>query len=124
MGWDYIPLVHVIGHACLRTLQFLRAPSVLLDSSALENAVGRTLVKTGGGWSTRLPLSWQHRLYAYALDRGGWDAWLNRLLVAPVLIFFRTCDGWERRWTNWLNGLATRPAASHTHHISPPGETP
>ncbi len=40
MGWRYLPLAHIIGHACLRTLQLLRAPSLLRDYHAMENAIG------------------------------------------------------------------------------------
>jgi NADH-quinone oxidoreductase subunit L len=43
LGLRYIALIHMIGHACLRTLQLLRAPSVLRDHQMLENAVGEHL---------------------------------------------------------------------------------
>lgn len=29
LGFRYIALIHIIGHACLRTLQLVRAPSLL-----------------------------------------------------------------------------------------------
>ncbi len=38
-GLRYIALIHMIGHACLRTLQLLRAPSLLKDYQSLENAI-------------------------------------------------------------------------------------
>ena len=40
LGFRYIPLIHIIGHACLRTLQLVRAPTLLHDYHLLENAIG------------------------------------------------------------------------------------
>src|SRR5690606_18338340 len=73
----YIPLVHIIGHACLRTLQLLRAPSILHDYHQLENAVGGHLGRGGGPVERRLPESTRRRLYRFGLDRGQFDAALD-----------------------------------------------
>ena len=43
LGFRYVALVHILGHACLRTLQFVRAPSLLQDYHTIENAIGRHL---------------------------------------------------------------------------------
>ncbi len=40
LGFRYVALIHLLGHACLRTLQFLRAPTLLHDYHTLENAIG------------------------------------------------------------------------------------
>ncbi len=124
LGWHYIPLVHLIGHACLRTLQFLRAPSLLLDNTAIENAVGQMLPHAGEAWIARLPESWQRRLYWFGLERGSWDAWLQRLVVLPFLQMFRTCDAWERRWTSWLNGVPPQAPPHAVQHAESLGEAP
>ena len=119
MGWDYIPLIHLIGHACLRTLQFLRAPSLLLDRAVLENAVGRMLARAEDQWILGLPPSWQRRMYWYGMERGAWDAWLQRIFVSPFLASFRCFDRWERGWTDWLNGTARHPE----HRAAEDGES-
>ncbi len=124
LGWHYVPLVHLIGHICLRTLQFLRAPSVLLDSSVLENAVGRRLTWQEDQWIAWLPEIWQRRLYAYGLERGSWDAWMQRLAVAPFMRLFQGCDRWERRWTNWLNGVPAEKRLGSAHRAESLGELP
>lgn len=124
MGWDYIPLVHAIGHACLRTLQFLRAPSLLLDSSTLEDAVGRRLQGHQMLWLNRLSPDWQTRLYRYGLERGSWDGWLQRLVVVPFLRAFRACDRWEHRWANWLNGAPPHAERHPSHQAESLGELP
>ena len=47
LGFRYLALVHLLGHACLRTLQFVRAPSLLQDYRTIEDAIGGTLPRTG-----------------------------------------------------------------------------
>ncbi|MFN6127411.1 MAG: proton-conducting transporter membrane subunit [Planctomycetota bacterium] len=39
-GFYYLALIHIIGHACLRTMQLLRAPTLMTDFHAIENAIG------------------------------------------------------------------------------------
>ncbi len=107
LGWDYLALVHLLGHACLRTLQFLRAPSLLHDYHLLENALGRHLPLAAGSWSR---LRW-HRfgawLYRFALERGHLDALLADYVAAPLLRLLRCCDRLERRWTEFLGRRPT-----------------
>jgi NAD(P)H-quinone oxidoreductase subunit 5 len=124
LGFRYLPLVHILGHACLRTLQFLRAPTLLHDYHTLENAIGshlghapiagrKSLVQAAGAW-----------LYRLALERGYLDAWLTDYVARPALALFRGCDSLERRWTDWLAGGASResdglsPAAGSLDEVS------
>ena len=77
MGFRYIALIHIIGHACLRTLQLLRAPSVLQDYHALENAVGGRLHRPehiGPAW---LSPELGRAIYRFALERGSLDIILS-----------------------------------------------
>ncbi|QDU73706.1 NADH-quinone oxidoreductase subunit 12 [Bremerella volcania] len=106
-GLQYVALVHMIGHACLRTLQLLRAPSVLKDYRMLEDAVGSPL---GGNKSVESPAisSRQIWLYRFALERGYLDAFLNRWIVDPFVTAFRSFDVLERRWTSFLSGGESR----------------
>jgi NADH-quinone oxidoreductase subunit L len=104
----YVALVHLLGHACLRTLQFLRAPTLLHDYHLLENAIGEPLAQSA---VSLRPLANGHaeaRLYRFAVERGYLDAALMTFIVAPFLRVFRWCDGLERRWTDWLSGRASR----------------
>jgi NADH-quinone oxidoreductase subunit L len=105
LGLRYLALVHILGHACLRTLQLVRAPNWLHDRHTLENAVGGHLPSAAGRWPTRLPLRVQWALYRLGLDRGRLDALIDEWCVQPVLDLFRTFSLWERRWTDWLNGI-------------------
>jgi len=102
LGLRYIALIHLLGHACLRTLQFVRAPTILLDVRSMENAIGSRLphphADTTRGFRRRFG-SW---LYRFALERGYLDAMLNRGIVIPFISIFRWCDAAERRWTDFL----------------------
>ena len=40
LGWKSIAVAHVLGHALVRTLQFLRAPSMLHDYHHMHSAIG------------------------------------------------------------------------------------
>lgn len=108
LGLRYVALIHILGHACLRTLQLVRAPSLLHDYHTLENAIGAQL-EHGPGWLARLaPESVRVRLYRMALHRGDTDSVLNAWFVEPVLRLFRQCDRWERQWTDFLSGRPSR----------------
>jgi NAD(P)H-quinone oxidoreductase subunit 5 len=105
----YVALVHILGHACLRTLQFLRAPSLLQDYRRLENAVGGRLTHGTPFWVRLTPGRWRGWLYRFALERGYLDVLIVRFVVHPFVSLFRWFDAAERRWTNRLN--AVPPAA-------------
>lgn len=107
LGLRYLPLIHIIGHACLRTLQFLRASSVLHDYRTLENAMGvRPVARdTVGQLLTPGLKSWLYRL---AIERGYFDALLKDYIATPCLRLFTWCDSLERRWTDMLSGTPSR----------------
>jgi NAD(P)H-quinone oxidoreductase subunit 5 len=107
LGLRYIALIHMIGHASLRTLQLLRAPSVLKDHQMLENAVGEHF--TGDAVQSLKPATtFQLWLYRFAAQRGNLDAVLNDWIVRPFQKIFRIFDSLERRWTDLLSGEMSR----------------
>jgi NADH-quinone oxidoreductase subunit L len=111
LGWHYIALVHLLGHACLRTMQFLRAPTLLHDYHTLENAFGEHLPR-GTGPGRLLPGPTRAWLYRYALERGYFDALLGAFVVTPFIRVFTWFDGLERRWTDLLTGTTSRESDS------------
>ena len=115
LGFRYIALIHLIGHASLRTLQFVRAPSLLQDYHTLENAIGQRLPAAGTPWS-RMAAGRNHvRLYRLALDRGCLDSILAEYVAVPFVRTFRWCDAMERRWTDFLSGGASRASDPVKH---------
>ncbi len=109
--WYYIPLVHILGHASLRTLQFVRAPSLLKDYRSLENAIGRNLPKASNVWRRVGTNRLRAQLYRLGLERGFLDALLMRYYVDPFVRVMRWCDRLERRWTDSLSGASSREPA-------------
>lgn len=101
LGLRWLPLIHIIGHACLRTLQFLRAPSFLLDHQRLENAVGGRL---SGEERRLLPGAVQAWLYRVGLERGWLDVLLWDWVASPVVGLFEWVDWLDRRWAGLLGG--------------------
>jgi NADH-quinone oxidoreductase subunit L len=117
-GLTYLALCHIIGHVCLRTLQLLRAPSVLKDYLSVENATGKRSINAR--WEQSLPLRWQMWLYRVAMDRGMFDVFLDEYIVAPFNNLFSWFDRLEHRWTLLLAGKTAAPdtmknAASGTY---------
>lgn len=108
LGLRYIALVHLLGHACLRTLQFVRAPTLLHDYHTLENAIGEHLPRPALPLNRFLAEPARLWLYRLALERGYLDSWLRTCLVAPFIRLFRCCDALERRWTDLLTGARSR----------------
>jgi NADH:ubiquinone oxidoreductase subunit 5 (subunit L)/multisubunit Na+/H+ antiporter MnhA subunit len=84
LGWTTLALIHTMGHALLRTMQFLRAPSMLHDHHRVHTAAGGHLPPTGSHYSALLPQRLQLFLYRIALGRGFYDALLDRFIIAPV----------------------------------------
>lgn len=108
LGLRWLALAHLLGHACLRTLQFVRAPNLIHDYHTLENAVGEHAgaVARGTGAASPAKLWW----YRFALERGYLDAWLTDYIARPVLAFLAACDRLEHAWTNLLAGSKSLPS--------------
>jgi NAD(P)H-quinone oxidoreductase subunit 5 len=100
----YVALVHLLGHACLRTLQFVRAPTLLQDYRHLEDAIGARLERPGVPWVQVAPARWHGWLYRFALERGYLDAILTNFVAKPFVRLFRWFDRIERRWNDFLAG--------------------
>jgi NADH:ubiquinone oxidoreductase subunit 5 (subunit L)/multisubunit Na+/H+ antiporter MnhA subunit len=123
LGFRYLALVHILGHACLRMLQFLRAPTLLHDYHVLDNALGGER-NDGPGWTSWSPGRAETWWYRFVTERGYLDALLADYLAAPLLRVFRWCDAAERRWTDFLAGGESRPESDHLRHVMPWDETP
>ncbi len=108
LGFRWIALAHLLGHACLRTLQFLRAPTLLHDYRAMENAIGSRLPRLSGSWGGYFPEALRIWSYRFFVERGYLDSCLTEYVTRPFTTLFRWCDAMERRWTNVLSGGESR----------------
>jgi NAD(P)H-quinone oxidoreductase subunit 5 len=95
LGYPQLALIHIIGHATVRTLQFLRAPSMLHDYHRVHAAAGGHLAATGDHYERLLPESVRLWVYRFALDRGFYDALVQRIAVAPVMGLSRWLGSFE-----------------------------
>ncbi|HET6575126.1 MAG TPA: proton-conducting transporter membrane subunit [Fimbriiglobus sp.] len=120
LGLHYLALVHLIGHACLRTLQFLRAPTLMHDYHLLENALGEHRPRPRGLWGRLLPEQGRAWVYRLALERGYLDAILNTYFAGPFVKLFRWFDALERRGTDALAGRSSRESDEVPPHTEQP----
>jgi NADH:ubiquinone oxidoreductase subunit 5 (subunit L)/multisubunit Na+/H+ antiporter MnhA subunit len=115
LGLYYLALIHLVGHACLRTMQLLRAPTLITDYQAIENALGnrmRNQDATIGGW---LPRSMQLSIYRFGYDRGYMDLILDSIFIKSFKNFFLWADRQERRWADFVCGETTPSANIELH---------
>lgn len=110
LGWRLIPLAHLVGNACLRTLQLLRAPSLLHDYHQIENAIGGQMEpQLGGPWVRRFPRGAVVSLYRLGYERGWFEHLAGRLFLDPARRVLLSLERLERRWVAWLSGSADAP---------------
>ncbi len=105
LGWTTFAIIHMVSHAMLRTLQFLRTPSMLRDYHRVHSAAGGQINPTGEHYESLLPKSVQIWLYRVAIGRGFYDAIVDRFIIAPVKGIARFLSIFEP------NSTATKPAA-------------
>ncbi len=103
-GFLYVALIHIVGHACLRSLQLLRAPTLMRDYRTLENAIGGRLSHGSLRFIRWLPQRWEARIYRFALERGYMDSAINQYIVRPFRTVFLFLDRIEQLWLRFLSG--------------------
>ncbi len=85
LGWRWIAVAHILGNATVRTMQYLRAPSMLHDYHQMSSAIGGELSPTGKQIEELLPARVKLWLYRWAFDRGHLDTILDRWVIDPLL---------------------------------------
>jgi len=103
-GLRVVPLVHVISHAVLRSLQILRSPSALHDRHELAAALGGPPGPGRLALVNLLPASFARGLYHVALERGFEESFVQRGVVRPILAVLEWAWACERRWIARLGG--------------------
>jgi NAD(P)H-quinone oxidoreductase subunit 5 len=116
LGLRYLALIHIIGHACMRTMQLLRAPTLLRDYQEMENQMGERLPRDSRTLSKYLPNRLQDWCYRFGYDRAFMDVALDRLIVEPFLAVFRWCDRMEHAATDRLSRESSRESDTIEMH--------
>lgn len=98
LGFPRLALAHMVGHAVVRTLQFLRAPSMLHDYHRVHAAAGGHVGATGETYARLVPAPVQLWLYRFGLHRGFYDAAAERFIVRPTLALSKWLAEFEPRF--------------------------
>jgi NAD(P)H-quinone oxidoreductase subunit 5 len=101
LGFRYLPVIHTLGHALLRTAQFLRAPSLLHELHDLDNALGehfRPHLK-----EARVS-RWGLIRYHAALERGYVETLVDRWFIVPFQLLCRALHRIDQAILNFLAG--------------------
>ena len=96
LGWTTLAGLHIAGHAILRTMQFLRAPSMLHDHRRVHSASGGQVSLAGSPLESILPSSLHLFLYRVGIGRGFYDALVGRFVVVPVRAFAKGLRWFDR----------------------------
>jgi NAD(P)H-quinone oxidoreductase subunit 5 len=110
LGLSTLALWHICGHAAVRTLQFLRAPSALHEFHQIHVGAGGHLHPTGPHYEALLPTAARIWLYRVALDRAHLDIILDQWMVAPILRLAHFLNGLERTQHQPKSGPGHRAA--------------
>ncbi len=102
LGFHGLALVHIVGHASLRSLQILRSPSLLHDHQHMEQAMGGALPRSGGHLERWVPAALQPWLYRAALERGYLDTLIVDQGVARLMRGLRWLDALDAAWSRRL----------------------
>jgi NAD(P)H-quinone oxidoreductase subunit 5 len=94
LHWFYLAAFHTAGHMCLRTYQFLRAPSALHDLH-VRSVLGVASRERGRFYDRIFPLSAQRWLYRLALEQGAILTVYRWLLVRPFLWIAASLNSFE-----------------------------
>ncbi|MBI1355176.1 MAG: proton-conducting membrane transporter [Acidobacteria bacterium] len=97
LGLTWLALLHISGHMVIRTLQFLRAPSVLRDYHRIHAVAEGRIASDELYYEAMLPAGLRAWLYRLASDRGHLDTILDRFFIGPLLALARLLADLERR---------------------------
>ena len=89
LGFPRLALLHIVGHAIVRMFQLLRAPSMLHDYHRIHAAAGGHMAPSGAHLAKIVPQPLQLWLYRFGIDRGFYDAAIERFVINPVVLIAR-----------------------------------
>jgi NADH-quinone oxidoreductase subunit L len=113
LGFPRLSLLHLTGHAFVRTLQLLRAPNAIQEALLLRadaQRAGVSLNNARPGWVSPF-------IYQLALERFYLDTIWERSVARPLLLLGRTLETLEQKWLHILtqprDDKAATPPLSH-----------
>lgn len=104
LGFTGLALLHMAGHAVLRTWQLLRAPSLIREFKSLRALLGGTRPRRGALWEQVLPIPVQRWGYRVALERWFIDDMAANRLLHTLTAAFRSLDRLDQAWVRVMAG--------------------
>jgi NADH:ubiquinone oxidoreductase subunit 5 (subunit L)/multisubunit Na+/H+ antiporter MnhA subunit len=108
LGFPRLALLHLTGHAFVRTLQLLRAPNAIQEALVLRANAQRTGVSV----ETSRPAWVSPFVYQLALERFYLDTIWERSVARPLLALSHALDALERKWFALLTQQGGKEAPS------------
>lgn len=99
LGWNVVAVIHIVGHSCFRTMQMLRAPSVIHDLRNIEQMLGHSLA------TFVVSKKYDHKdyaIYRFLLERGCMDNLVKDNLIRCILWPFHQINSLEEKWRGLL----------------------
>ncbi len=103
LGLHTLVLLHMVGHATLRTWQIVRSPSLLQERARLMLISGEDLGARPAHREARLPARWEGALYRLSLERWHFDDAL-RALWLKITRALEKLDALDRALARRLGG--------------------
>jgi NAD(P)H-quinone oxidoreductase subunit 5 len=100
LGLRWLAVAHILGHATVRTLQFLRAPSMLHDYHLMHSRVGGEMSPAGQFLEEIFPERVRLWLYRWAIDRCHLDTILDRWVIYPMMRMSRQFARFDAAWVS------------------------
>jgi len=104
LGLRVFPVIHAVGHAVMRSHQFLRAPSMLHEIHELHSATGHRHSPKGDGKVSAYS-QWR---YQAMLENFYLDNLLERALILPFLAFCRMLRRADQAVLRFIGGELPR----------------
>lgn len=96
-GLNIIALIHILGHSSFRTLQILRAPSLIHDLNKVEQLLGHS-AKRMPEKSSKIAFLF----YQISFERFFMDKILKDLIIANILKPFHKINQLEQKFSNYI----------------------
>ncbi len=103
LGFYGLAILHMVGHAALRSLQILKSPSALHDHQHLEEALGSQIPPKAKHLETLVPKPMQLWLYRQSLDRGFAEAIIRNWLFLPIVKSLNWFEKLDQKWVSIIN---------------------
>ena len=121
VGLHTLALVHIVGHATLRTWELLRAPSYLRDWRVRQEVQPQLEAVRAVRGRSMLPLAVRDRLYRLTLERWYLDEFATAVF-GRVATALRALDHFDRKVSTLLDGPSARGATTDQSTVTSDSE--